>query len=225
MYCVYITYYNGEKLPQMYIGSTSIKKINSGYKGSVSSIEYKNIWEEEIKHNNHLFETKIISYHNSRKEALNAELELQLEYDVVNNQNFINKSLAKPNGFFGMDVSGEKNPMYGSIRKGEKHNGGENISSGLKSFFDDHDRSKRHRENSRKMFKENNPATKQECLVKMKCTWKKNKRNCGEKNGMYGKIHPSTGKKMYTNGIITKSFEEGKQPSGWILGRHSKIAR
>ena len=38
MYCVYITTYNGYKLPKYYIGSTSTKKIESEkYYGSVSS--------------------------------------------------------------------------------------------------------------------------------------------------------------------------------------------
>ena len=43
-----------------------------------------------------------MSVHKTRKDALDKELKLQIEKDVVKNDLFINKSLAKPNGYFGM---------------------------------------------------------------------------------------------------------------------------
>ena len=116
IYCVYLTIYRGNKLPPFYIGSTSISKIQKGYKGSVSSKQYKNLWDFEIKNNQHLFKTKIVSYHKTRQEALEKEFILHTKLNVVKNILYINKSTAKKNGFFGMDVSGKNNPMYGKSR-------------------------------------------------------------------------------------------------------------
>ena len=220
MYCVYITYYKGDKLPPKYIGSSSLEKIENGYRGSVYSSEYRETWENELKNNPHLFETKVISKHETRKSALDEELRLQKENNVVRSDEWMNKSYAIPNGFFGMDVSGSRNPMYGKSRKGEKHKGGENISSSLQDFFSDPERSKNHRENSRKMMIENNPSHNPEIISQNKRKWKEMGRNVGKKNGMYGKTSPMKGKKLYNNGSVTKSFEEGKQPAGWVKGRH-----
>ena len=40
----------------------------------------------------------------------------------------------------------------------------------------------------------------------------------GEKNPMYGKIHPNRGKKFYNNGSKQSLFVEGQQPNGWVKG-------
>lgn len=111
-YCVYITHYSGDKVPPNYIGSSTIKKIQKGYKGSVKSKKYKNIWENELKNNYNLFDTYIISTHYTRQEALYKELKLQKILNVVKNPLFANQSYAIPNGYFGMDVSGKNNPNY-----------------------------------------------------------------------------------------------------------------
>jgi hypothetical protein len=112
-YCVYITNYFGDLLPPNYIGSTSITKIKSGYRGSVNSKQYKYIWKSELKSNPDLFYTEIISVHYTRREALWKELELQKLFNVVKNPLFINKSYSKINGFFGMSNSGKDNPNFG----------------------------------------------------------------------------------------------------------------
>ena len=114
IYCVYLTTYSGQKLPPFYIGSTSTDKIRAGYKGSVSSRMYKAIWESELKEHPSLFTSKIISTHATRKEALQAESILQTELSVVSSSQYINQSIAKKNGYFGRDVSGENNPRFGS---------------------------------------------------------------------------------------------------------------
>ena len=115
-YVVYLTTYSGEKMPPYYIGSTSLSNIkNHGYKGSVSSKQWKLIFKEELKNNPHLFSVSILSVHETRKEALDKELQIQIEKDVVGNELFINKSLAKPNGYFGM--SGPRLPLS----KSQKH--------------------------------------------------------------------------------------------------------
>ena len=95
IYCTYLTTYRGNKLPPFYIGSTSIDKINRGYHGSVRSKQYREIWEEELKMNNHLFKTIIISTHNTRIEALDKEAFLQKSLNSSNNLMYINKSIAR----------------------------------------------------------------------------------------------------------------------------------
>jgi len=219
MYCVYKTTYLGNKLPPYYIGSSSVEKIKSGYYGSVSSLKYKNIWESEDKS---LFKVEILEVFDTRKEALIKELEIQKELNVVESNEYVNMSYAKPDGFFGMDVSGENNPMYGKKRKGEKHKGGENISKALKIKYSTSEWGKEKKKNSSERLKHNNPIKNPDTLNKMKETWKKNKRGVGEKNGMYGKKSPSNGKKLYNNGTMTKAFFEGSEPPGWVAGRHTK---
>jgi NUMOD3 motif len=116
IYVVYLTIYTGNKLPMFYIGSSTEKKIMEGYHGSVSSKQYKPIWKEELKNNPNLFKTKIITKHNTDKEAREKELYFQKHLRVVGSSFYINKSLAIPNGYFGMNVSGKNNPMYGKSR-------------------------------------------------------------------------------------------------------------
>jgi hypothetical protein len=114
IYCTYITAYKGNKLPPFYIGSSSVNKIKNGYHGSVSSKLYKNIWNQEIKFNPHLFTTKIISIHHTSKDARQKELKFHNQFNVVKSEMYINRALAKPNGFHGSDVSKENHPRWGS---------------------------------------------------------------------------------------------------------------
>ena len=120
-YVVYITRYSGTKLPNWYIGSSYEQKVLNGYNGTVLSKKYKKIYNDEQKHNKHLFKTKILSYHSSPEKALEEELRLQKAHFVVSNNNYFNESYAQPNGFFGRDVSGKNNPMYGTSRTGEQN--------------------------------------------------------------------------------------------------------
>ena len=92
-YCTYITFYRGNKLPPFYIGYSSIKKINEGYNGSVSSQKYQYIWLKERKDNIHLFSTKIIKTFNTRKEANIHEEYLQTFLNVHKNSMYINMSI------------------------------------------------------------------------------------------------------------------------------------
>jgi hypothetical protein len=113
-YVTYLVTYSGYKLPKFYIGSTSEEKIKSGkYFGSIRSIKYRKIFYDEIDNNIHLFKIQILSYHDTRLDALSEELKLHIEFDVVNSKDYINESLAMVNGFFGRDVSGENHPMWG----------------------------------------------------------------------------------------------------------------
>lgn len=119
MYCVYLTLYFGDKLPKRYIGSTSIKRIDTGYNGSIKSKEYKKIFLQEQQENKHLFRTRVLSRHNTRLEALIEELRLQTKYNVVKSNQYMNKSLASVNGYFGRDISGPAHPMYGKTLSGD----------------------------------------------------------------------------------------------------------
>jgi len=221
MYCVYVTTYYGDRLPKYYVGSSSKSRIDSGYKGSVSSKEYKDIWLDETLLHPEIFSTEIISLHPSREEALKAELQYQIDNDVVSSNLWINKSLAKKNGYFGRDVSGSSNPMYGKNRKGEKHKGGENISSSLQTFFSS-EKSLNHRNKSKQRMLSDNPSYDPNIIENNKIKWKENNRNIGNKNGMFGKKGAMVGKKLYNDGIKTKAFNENCQPDGWIEGRHKK---
>ena len=115
IYCTYLTVYCGNKLPTFYIGSTTENKINSGYRGTVTSKKYKQIWKKELKQNPNLFKTFIISKHKTRKECLEKELFFQRKLSVVRSELYINLSYAQPNGFFGMDTTGI--PKTDSMRK------------------------------------------------------------------------------------------------------------
>jgi hypothetical protein len=117
MYCVYLVTYSGKLLPKYYIGSTSILKATSGrYFGSISSKKWKSVFSLELNSHPELFQISIISEHNTRKEALCEELNLQIKHNVVKSLDYMNESLARPNGMFGMDVGGTLNPMYGKTR-------------------------------------------------------------------------------------------------------------
>ena len=115
-YCVYLTSYSGNKLPQFYIGSSSTAKVERGYKGSVSSKSYKEIWKNELKNNPELFKTKIISYHQDRLSATQKENKLHISLSVVSSPLYINQANAIPNGVYGQSMKGVNNPMFGRKR-------------------------------------------------------------------------------------------------------------
>lgn len=94
MFCTYLTIYSGKHLPPFYIGSTSIEKINSGYLGSVSSVQYHKIWKSETTNHPEHFRTIIISIHTTREEALKREEEFQRSLNVVRSPLYINMAYA-----------------------------------------------------------------------------------------------------------------------------------
>lgn len=95
MYCVYFTTYSGQLMPPFYIGSGLISKIlTQNYHGSVVSKDYKEIWEGELKANPYLFHTEIVSFHEDRQEAYNAEEIYQRQEDVVKSNMYINECFA-----------------------------------------------------------------------------------------------------------------------------------
>jgi hypothetical protein len=112
-YCIYLTVYYGNKLPPFYIGSTLIKYIENGYHGSVKSKKYKETYRKELLENRHLFKTIIIEKYYSRKYAMFKERKLQEKLNVVQSEMYMNMSVAKDFGWFGMKVKGVHNPVYG----------------------------------------------------------------------------------------------------------------
>jgi len=113
MYCVYLIIYSGDKLPKCYIGSTELEKLKNGYRGSVVSKKYKDIFISEIKNNYDKFTYVILESCYERKEALFYELFYHKLFNVVKSSFFYNESYASINGMFGRDVKGILNPMYG----------------------------------------------------------------------------------------------------------------
>jgi len=67
-------------------------RIEKGYHGTVSSRQYKNIWQHELKKNPELFKTLIISKHNTSEEAANKEYLFQKNIKVIDNPLYINQS-------------------------------------------------------------------------------------------------------------------------------------
>lgn len=100
LYCTYLTTYKGNKMPPFYIGSSSMEKVASGYCGSVKSATYHDTWKQELQHNKGLFETKVISVHDTREDALKRENQLHKTLRVVGNPLYINKATAA--GSFGV---------------------------------------------------------------------------------------------------------------------------
>lgn len=92
-FCTYLTIYRGNALPPFYIGYTSVAKIYKGYRGTVTSNEYKHIWKQEQRLNPHLFVTIILTYHNTREEASSKETYFQKHFKVHTNPLYTNKSI------------------------------------------------------------------------------------------------------------------------------------
>lgn len=111
-------------MPPFYIGSTSIKRLNAGYRGSVASRKFKDIWKHALKTEPEKFVTEVISEHQSRKDALDAERELHIILDVVNNPLFINMALAgvgPRNNGFGRPMSPKTREALLLANTGRKH--------------------------------------------------------------------------------------------------------
>ena len=116
-YCVYLTSYKGNKLPQFYIGSSTVERIQNGYRGSVKSKKYKSTFINEVTNNPHLFTTKIICFFQTQIEAVEKECHFQVKLNVVKSDMYINMSFARNFGWCGMDTKGVNSPVYGKTWK------------------------------------------------------------------------------------------------------------
>lgn len=107
---VYMTIYFGTKFPpkfrkalhgpRRYIGSCKIENIAKGYRGSVASKKYSDMWRTEVRTNPHLFKTRVLSYHEDDTSARMEEKRLQKKYKVVKSETYFNLALASPQRFF-----------------------------------------------------------------------------------------------------------------------------
>jgi hypothetical protein len=100
-FVVYLTTYSGDKLPPFYIGSTNKTKALSGkYFGSIMSKKWKEIFRQELRENAQLFSLQILSEHETRSQAIEAENKLQHEFDAVDSPDFFNCAYAAEYGYF-----------------------------------------------------------------------------------------------------------------------------
>lgn len=117
-FCTYITFYRGNKLPPFYIGYTKLNNINKGYRGSVSSKKYKDVWKKEQKENPELFVTKIISVHRNKDDAKLKEETIQRKLNVIKNPLYVNRAIGHHYDNTGNKHSEETKKHYSRIRKG-----------------------------------------------------------------------------------------------------------
>lgn len=106
-------------MPPFYIGSTSVSKIQKGYKGSAMSKEYKDIWNLELRNNPHLFHTEVVSLHKTRKGAFDAEAAYQREEDVVRSELYINAAIANRR----FNMFGKKDSKETKLKKSKAQKG------------------------------------------------------------------------------------------------------
>jgi hypothetical protein len=100
MYCVYLISYRGNKLPPFYVGSTSMEKLQNGYKGSVSSKIYGPIWRSEIKKRPDMFCIRPLSArYSSRDDAYDAEDRLLRALGAVRSSMYVNRRCAAGLGY------------------------------------------------------------------------------------------------------------------------------
>jgi hypothetical protein len=121
IYCTYLTVYTGNKLPPFYIGSTSIDKINKGYRGSVASKNYKSIWKQELELHPELFKTIILTRHETRQDAQDKEIIFHESFSVARNPLYINMAHANGKFFVSGPQSPETKAKIGTANTGKKH--------------------------------------------------------------------------------------------------------
>lgn len=98
-------------MPPFYLGSTDLSKIvKQKYRGSVSSKDYVKIWKLEQKNNPQLFRVQILSLHETRQAAYEAEDKLLRLRKCVVSPLYINQRCAKGLGFH---PKGKQSPRYG----------------------------------------------------------------------------------------------------------------
>lgn len=229
MYCTYLTIYLGNKLPPFYIGYTKIKNIEKNYNGTVTSQEYKNIWNSERKNNPFLFKTKILTKHETISEAKQKETYFQKFFKVDKNPMYVNKHIGGEK-YYCSGHSLESREKMSLKRKGIKPKTSKEIIE--------------KRANSRRGTKNKKPMPLDgikrgiETMKKIRTPeWlKKFGDNLkGEKNPFYGKKHSLEAREKmsktdrsylsksfwWNNGILEKRCENSPG-EGWIKGRKPK---
>lgn len=137
-YCVYITFYSGNQLPPFYIGSGKVSKIESGYRGSVGSKEFKDKFKSELVNHPEKFKIFIIQTFEFREAASEKESNLQRQLNIGSNPMYINKAYwhghlkythsdehkismsLRPGGMLGKTHSAETKQRMSESHKGKK---------------------------------------------------------------------------------------------------------
>jgi len=78
---------------------------------------YVNIWKKELDNNPHLFETFILTKHETRNEAASREADLQRKLKVLKNDLYINRNIG---GFRGRDMTASHKHKISKALKGKK---------------------------------------------------------------------------------------------------------
>ena len=94
MYCIYLTIYHGNKLPPFYIGYSTVKKVKNGYRGTICSKLYKDVYRQELENNPHLFKTFVISKCETQADALKRESFFQRHFQVHTNPMYMNMAIS-----------------------------------------------------------------------------------------------------------------------------------
>jgi NUMOD3 motif len=197
-FCVYLTKYNGHLMPPMYIGSrATIDVLENSYFGTVTSSKYKKIWKEELKQNPELFSVEIISCHDTRQEALDAEEQFQRLHDAVNSDLYINQAYAnKKFSNLGKKASDETRKKLSQSHKGKKFTA-------------------EHRQNLSDSRKGKDIGSKRTEETKQKMREAHEGKRVGENNNFYGKTHSDeTKQKIAAKNIDKKLSEETKRRIG-----------
>lgn len=120
MYCVYLTTYSGNKLPPFYIGYTTIRNIERGYRGSVSSKLWKDIWKQELLAHPELFKTQVICTSEDHKSIQAKEAKLQRSLNVIHNPLYVNRSMWPIISTKGYKFTEEHKRKLSEQRRGKK---------------------------------------------------------------------------------------------------------
>lgn len=211
LYAVYMVVYFGGKIPpktkkstkkpRRYIGSTKLQNIHNGYRGSVTSKKYKEIWKNELNESFNKFKIRILSVHHCDIEAREEEKRIQIKHDVVKSDLYINLAIASPNGYFGKPDTGRKVSLETREKMSEKRKG-----KTYEEIFGE-EKAKLLKEKRKKQAKPNKGiAMSKEQKKKISDTKK--------------------GKRMWiTNGLDDKMIEKTKKiPCGWYRGRTNHVA-
>jgi hypothetical protein len=94
--------------------------VNTGYRGSVASLKYKDIWQQELKVAPELFKTIILTSHKHRKEATEREYRFQIAVFASSNPLYINEAYAKCGFAYGKKQTQEHVSKRTAHRKGVK---------------------------------------------------------------------------------------------------------
>lgn len=236
-FCTYFTFYSGNKLPPFYVGSSSAKRVTSGYHGTVTSKRYSLIWKSELRNNPSLFKTMVIRTYSTRKEALAREKYLQEKLGVVRSSMYVNLSIASKNGFFGMPMVGRKHSLetkelLSSINLGKKASS--ETRAKMSASHKGKPFSKQHIENMTASRNARGPLSEQAHRNLSKAKAGPNNPNYGKRGqetSMFGKSHsPETREAMsrankgalwWNNGTSCKRSRECPGPD-WQRGRLSR---